>query len=108
MRMDLTGHRLVTAAEVFMRRRYAEYRPSSRWCSRRPVRRATRTVVLSPAGWAAVMLLCLASVAVGYLVGGLADLSSWAGAVTGGAVAVLLILTALGSRSRARHDDSAR
>jgi hypothetical protein len=49
-----------------MQRRYAEYRPASRWRLLIRRHRPFRSVRLNLFGWAAIMLLCLVGAALGH------------------------------------------
>lgn len=103
----MSEHRGVTAVEVFMRRRYAEYRPTWRWRFRRAGLRKARAVQLNAVGWAVVALLCLAGAGIGYASGRLVGVPGWVGALAGGAVVMLMMLIGLGHRQRVSRDDAA-
>ena len=84
-----------------MQRRFAEYRPASRWRARRADVRPFRSVQLNPAGWVVVMALCLNGAALGYVGGRLLHVPGKP-ATLGGALMVLSCLVVLDRRRHAR------
>jgi hypothetical protein len=81
--------------EVVVERRYAEYRPVSRWrrWTRVPL---FRTVRLKSAGWAAVALVCATGAGAGYAVSLLIDLPGQLGMLLGAFVALTTLVFVTG------------
>ena len=84
-----------------MQRRFAEYRPASRWRARLADVRLFRSVQLNRVGWAVVMALCLSGAALGYVGCRLLHLPAKP-ATLGGALMVLSCLVVLDRRRHAR------
>ena|SRR5690349_22012535 len=84
-----------------MDRRYAEYRPATRWRRAKRHVRLLRSVHLNVVGWSAFAVSTLAGAGVGYAAGRLLDLPV-AGCLAGGAAAVVAGVVLVDRRRWAR------